>query len=76
MRGSARTILEQNILGYSCARVCPVEVLCVGSCVYTAWHRDPIQIGRLQRYATESTLTADEIAYTYGDLALRVVNAD
>src|SRR5450755_1231234 len=53
VRGSARTIFEQNILGYSCARVCPVEVLCVGSCVYTGWHRDPIQIGKLQRFATE-----------------------
>src|SRR5207302_7262289 len=54
IRGSAKTIFEQNILGYSCARVCPVEVLCVGSCVYNGWHRDPIQIGRLQRFATET----------------------
>jgi dihydropyrimidine dehydrogenase (NAD+) subunit PreT len=58
VRGSAKTIFEQNLLGYSCARVCPVEVLCVGACVYNGWHRDPIQIGRLQRYATE-TATAD-----------------
>src|SRR5579859_6247330 len=50
VRGSARTIFEQNMLGYSCARVCPVEVLCVGACVYNGWHRDPIQIGRLQRF--------------------------
>ena len=34
LRGSARTILEANLLGASCARVCPVEVLCEGSCVY------------------------------------------
>lgn len=54
IRGSAKTIFDQNILGYSCARVCPVEVLCVGSCVYNGWHRDPIQIGRLQRFATET----------------------
>jgi dihydropyrimidine dehydrogenase (NAD+) subunit PreT len=54
VRGSARTIFEQNLLGYSCARVCPVEVLCVGDCVYNGWGRDPIQIGRLQRFATES----------------------
>ena len=33
VRGSAKTIFEQNLLGYSCARVCPVEVLCVGACV-------------------------------------------
>ncbi|HEY8086952.1 MAG TPA: FAD-dependent oxidoreductase [Polyangiaceae bacterium] len=58
VRGSARTILEQNILGYSCARVCPVEVLCEGSCVYTAWQHKPIAIGRLQRFATE-TATKD-----------------
>ncbi len=53
LRGSARTILSANLLGYSCARVCPVEVLCAGACVYNAWHRTPIAIGRLQRYATE-----------------------
>lgn len=54
VRGSAKTIFDQNLLGYSCARVCPVEVLCVGDCVYNGWGRDPIQIGRLQRYATET----------------------
>jgi glutamate synthase (NADPH/NADH) small chain len=53
VRGSARTILEQNVLGYSCARACPVEVLCEGACVYEAWQRKPIAIGRLQRYAVE-----------------------
>ncbi len=51
--GSAKTIFEQNLLGYSCSRVCPVEVLCEGSCVYTAWQHRPISIGKLQRYATE-----------------------
>jgi dihydropyrimidine dehydrogenase (NAD+) subunit PreT len=57
VRGSARTILSANLLGYSCARVCPVEVLCVGACVYNEWHRTPpIQIGRLQRYAVETVL--------------------
>jgi dihydropyrimidine dehydrogenase (NAD+) subunit PreT len=60
VRGSAKTIFEQNILGYSCARVCPVEVLCVGSCVYTGWHRNPIAIGRLQRYATEKATRTGE----------------
>ena len=53
IRGSARTIFEQNMLGYSCARVCPTEVLCEGACVYNGWHKDPIKIGKLQRYATE-----------------------
>ena len=54
--GAARTILKENILGASCARVCPVEVLCAGACVYNAWGREPIAIGRLQRFATEETL--------------------
>jgi len=53
LRGSAKVIFEQNILGYSCSRVCPVEVLCEGACVYEAWQQKPIAIGRLQRYATE-----------------------
>jgi len=59
VRGSARRILSANLLGYSCARVCPVEVLCVGACVYNDWHRTPpIQIGRLQRYAVETAFRA------------------
>jgi glutamate synthase (NADPH/NADH) small chain len=58
VRGSARTILSANILGYSCARVCPVEVLCAGACVYNAWERTPIAIGRLQRYSTEKLVAS------------------
>jgi glutamate synthase (NADPH/NADH) small chain len=53
LAGSARTILEANLLGASCARVCPVEVLCEGACVYVPWGRPAISIGRLQRYAIE-----------------------
>jgi glutamate synthase (NADPH/NADH) small chain len=53
LRGSARTILRSNLLGASCARVCPVEVLCEGACVYHADGRPPISIGRLQRFAME-----------------------
>lgn len=63
LQGSARTILSANLLGYSCARVCPVEVLCAGACVYNAWHRSPpIAIGRLQRYAVESAFEAGTAA--------------
>jgi glutamate synthase (NADPH/NADH) small chain len=51
--GAARTIFEANPLGHSCARVCPVEVLCVGECVYNAKGEPPIMIGRLQRHATD-----------------------
>lgn len=53
VKGSARTIFESNILGMSCARVCPVEVLCVGACVFNKDGQPPIQIGKLQRFATD-----------------------
>jgi dihydropyrimidine dehydrogenase (NAD+) subunit PreT len=51
--GAARTILSANVLGASCARVCPTEVLCEGACVMVDRQRDPIKIGRLQRFATD-----------------------
>lgn len=60
--GAARTIFKENLLGASCARVCPVEVLCAGACVYNAWGREPIAIGRLQRFATESSLKTTTLA--------------
>ena len=50
--GSARTIFEANLLGATCARVCPVQELCEGACVLGADHK-PIMIGRLQRYAMD-----------------------
>ena len=53
--GAAETILEANILGHSCASVCPVEVLCAGSCVYNRLGEPPIMIGRLQRHPTRHT---------------------
>lgn len=62
VRGSAGTIFASNILGASCARVCPVEELCEGDCVYNNLGLPPIQIGRLQRYATD---TAIDRGYTY-----------
>jgi glutamate synthase (NADPH/NADH) small chain len=52
LRGSARTILEANLLGATCARVCPVQELCEGACVLGAEHK-PIAIGRLQRHAMD-----------------------
>jgi glutamate synthase (NADPH/NADH) small chain len=52
--GSARTILEANVLGASCGRVCPVEVLCEGACVMHGRGEKAIEIGRLQRYAMET----------------------
>jgi dihydropyrimidine dehydrogenase (NAD+) subunit PreT len=57
LRGSAREILTANILGHSCGRVCPTEVLCEGACVMHERGESPIEIGRLQRYAVEHVLT-------------------
>ncbi len=62
LRGSAGTIFASNILGASCARVCPVEELCEGDCVYNATGQPPIAIGRLQRHATEAAIAA---GYSY-----------
>ncbi len=52
LRGSAATIYASNLLGATCARVCPVQELCEGACVLGADHK-PIAIGRLQRYAMD-----------------------
>ena len=52
LRGSAETIFASNLLGATCARVCPVQELCEGACVLGADHK-PIAIGRLQRHAMD-----------------------
>ena len=52
LRGSAATIFASNLLGATCARVCPVQELCEGACVLGADHK-PISIGRLQRFAMD-----------------------
>jgi len=54
LHGSARRILDANVLGGSCSRICPVEVLCEGACVMHRFDRPPIQIGLLQRHAMDS----------------------
>lgn len=54
LRGSAATILDSNILGLSCSRVCPVDVLCEGACVLHRYNKEPIEIGRLQRHAMDT----------------------
>ena|SRR5271165_1081027 len=53
LTGSALTILDANVLGASCSRVCPVEVLCEGACVMQRYNKKPIAIGRLQRHAMD-----------------------
>ncbi|MBV8731604.1 MAG: NAD(P)-dependent oxidoreductase [Acidobacteriia bacterium] len=56
LTGSALTILDANVLGASCSRVCPVDVLCEGACVLLRYNKRPIAIGRLQRYAMDHFL--------------------
>ena len=56
LKGSARVIFDANPVGGSCARVCPVEVLCEGACVEKTLVERPIQIARLQRYATDHSI--------------------
>jgi len=53
VRGAAEKIFEQNILGGMCARVCPTEILCEDSCVRNTSEDKPVNIGALQRYATD-----------------------
>ena len=65
--GSARVIFDANPIGATCARVCPVEVLCEGACVEKTLLQKPIEIGRLQRYATDHALTSDKQIFTKGE---------
>ncbi len=62
--GSAETILEANIMGGMCARVCPVEILCEDSCVRNHSEDKPVQIGALQRYATDALAVAGKQPFT------------
>ncbi len=60
VRGAAKTILESNILGGTCARVCPVETLCQEACVRDKADGTPVQIGKLQRFATDEFFKTGE----------------
>jgi len=53
LKGAAKTILQSNWIALTCAKACPVDVLCEGACVYNERGEDPIQIGRLQRFAID-----------------------
>lgn len=53
IKGSAHTIFDSNIMGAGCSKVCPVEKLCEGACVYNLMDETPIHIAKLQRYSTE-----------------------
>ncbi len=60
LRGAAVTIFAQNILGGACARVCPTEILCEAACVRTAQEHRPVNIGALQRHATDAMMARGE----------------
>jgi dihydropyrimidine dehydrogenase (NAD+) subunit PreT len=59
IKGSARTIYSANYFGKACGQVCPTEVLCEGSCVFTEQNIKPIEIGRLQAFATDKAIVND-----------------
>src|SRR5215831_17898287 len=65
-RGSAMTILSANILGHSCARVCPTSVLCEGACVLNAQGKKPVEIGKLQRYAVDPVIANGKQVFKAG----------
>jgi glutamate synthase (NADPH/NADH) small chain len=56
IKGSAKTIFSSNIMGAGCSKVCPVEKLCEGSCVFNLLNEPPIPIAKLQRYSTEKAM--------------------
>ncbi len=64
IRGSAQTIFRENIMGGMCARVCPTEVLCEEACVRNTHEEKPVEIGLLQRYATDPLIDAGTQLFT------------
>ncbi|MBK0399617.1 NAD(P)-dependent oxidoreductase [Limibaculum sp. M0105] len=63
-RAAAQTIFESNILGGMCARVCPTETLCEEACVRMTAEEKPVEIGRLQRYATDAQMATGRHPFT------------
>ncbi|MBU2996668.1 NAD(P)-dependent oxidoreductase [Cellulophaga baltica] len=66
VEGAAKTIYDANWLGNACGTVCPTDVLCVGSCVYNHQDVKPLQIGRLQNYATKNVINSGKQLYKPG----------
>ncbi|RUS49228.1 NAD(P)-dependent oxidoreductase [Cohnella sp. AR92] len=65
LKGAATTIMDSNPVGASCSRVCPTEELCEGACVLNS-ASEPIQIGLLQRYATDWAIQSGKPLFTAG----------
>ena len=66
-KGAAKTIFDANWLGNACGIVCPTGVLCEGACVYNNQDVPPLQIGRLQNYATNTVINAKKEIFTIGE---------
>ena len=64
--GAAKTIFDQNWFGNACGKVCPTKVLCEGACVYNHQNVKPIDIGRLQTYATDSVIESGKALFKPG----------
>ena len=64
--GSAKTIFDKNWLGNVCGLVCPTGVLCEGACVFNLQNVPPIQIGRLQNYATHKIINSEKSIFKSG----------
>lgn len=64
---AARTIMDANVFGAVCARVCPVEKLCESLCICNTLHNKPIPIGKLQRFATDRLIASGELPFRRGE---------
>ena len=73
IRGSAHTILRENIMGGMCARVCPTEILCEEACVRNTHEEKPVNIGLLQRYATDPVLEQNTALFERADSSGKTV---
>ncbi|MEO8211359.1 MAG: FAD-dependent oxidoreductase, partial [bacterium] len=67
VNGAAKTIYDSNYFGNACGKVCPTEVLCEGSCVYNLQEVKPIEIGRLQSFATTKVIKENIVLYKSGN---------
>ncbi|MEJ7721565.1 MAG: hypothetical protein WKF58_14525 [Ilumatobacteraceae bacterium] len=72
LTGSARVIFDANLIGATCARVCPVDVLCEGACVEKTLMDKPIEIGRLQRYATDDAMSKGRELFRAGEVKRQI----
>lgn len=67
IKGAAKTIFDSNWMGNACGKVCPTGVLCEGACVYNHQHVKPIDIGRLQTFATAHAIQKDIALFEPGE---------